>query len=80
MAQLFAGTSGFAYPAWKPDFCPADVPEKKFLEYYGSVLNNVEIQDAGVALCLAESERFETPPVITAGFVYARLRKPAYFA
>lgn len=42
MAQLFAGTSGFAYPAWKPDFYPKEVPAKKFLEYYATRLNSVE--------------------------------------
>ncbi len=42
MAQLFAGTSGFSYPAWKPDFYPKEVPSKKFLEYYGTRLNSVE--------------------------------------
>jgi len=29
-------------------------------------------------LCLAESEKLETPPVLTANFVYFRLRKPDY--
>jgi uncharacterized protein YecE (DUF72 family) len=33
-----------------------------------------------VALCLAESEKFEVPQVITAQFVYARLRKEKYSA
>jgi uncharacterized protein YecE (DUF72 family) len=42
MGQLFAGTSGFSYPAWKPDFYPKEVPSKKFLEYYGTRLNSVE--------------------------------------
>jgi uncharacterized protein YecE (DUF72 family) len=42
MAQLFAGTSGFSYPAWKPAFYPAKVPSKKFLEYYATRLNSVE--------------------------------------
>ncbi len=42
MAQLFAGTSGFSYPAWKPDFYPKEVPSKKFLEYYATRLNSVE--------------------------------------
>ena len=41
-AQLFAGTSGFSYPAWKPDFYPKEVPAKKFLEYYATRLNSVE--------------------------------------
>lgn len=43
MAQLFAGTSGFAYPGWKPRFYPEKLPPKKFLEYYSSRLNAVEI-------------------------------------
>lgn len=43
MATLRAGTSGFAYPAWKPDFYPAKLPAKKFLEHYATRLNAVEI-------------------------------------
>src|SRR6266851_5589465 len=189
MAQLFAGTSGFAYTAWKPEFYPQKVASKDFLKYYATRLNAVEInytfrqlpkaatlenwvnatpagfvfackahmrithinrlkesefteiffnaleplrasrrlgpvlfqlppnfkadlallaafleklppdircafefrnktwlidevyqllQKHGVALCLAESEKFEVPEVITAGFVYVRLRKEDY--
>jgi uncharacterized protein YecE (DUF72 family) len=190
MARLYAGTSGFAYSTWKPDFYPSDVPQKNFLEYYSRRLNSVEInytfrhlpaagtleswvaatapdflfslkahmrithilrlkdtssftevflraidplrsarrlgpilfqlppqmrcdaallsgfleilpedlrytfefrhaswmndevyrvlEKRNVCLCLAESEKFETPEVITAGFVYSRLRKPNY--
>jgi uncharacterized protein YecE (DUF72 family) len=190
MAQLFAGTSGFAYPGWKPRFYPEKLPAKKFLEYYATRLNAVEInytyrrlaalstlsgwvaatqpgflfapkahmrithmlklKDAGeftalflksidplrsarrlgpvlfqlpptlhcdlallgnflrdlprdlrytfefrhaswlcdpvyklltennIALCAAESEKLETPPVVTADFIYYRLRKPEY--
>lgn len=43
MAQLFAGTSGFAYPQWKPEFYPPKLPAKQFLHYYASRLNSVEI-------------------------------------
>lgn len=43
MAQLFAGTSGFSYPAWKPDFYPKEVPSKGFLAHYATRLNSVEI-------------------------------------
>ena len=189
MPSLFTGTSGFAYPAWKPDFYPARLSQKNFLSHYATRLNAVEInytfrhlpstatlenwvaatpagfvfackahqrlthilrlkeseflqaffraidplrsarrlgpvlfqlppnfkcdaallasfleklpQDVrcafefrnqtwlcdevyrllekhGVALCLAESETFEVPKVITAGFVYTRLRKDDY--
>lgn len=42
MAQLFAGTSGFSYPAWKPEFYPADLPSRRFLEHYATRLNSVE--------------------------------------
>ena len=191
MASLFAGTSGFAYPAWKPDFYPPKLPQKDFLKHYATRLNAVEInytfrqlpsastlenwvnatpegfvfalkahmrithllrlkeseftqvffraidplratrrlgpvlfqlppnfkadvptlaafveklpedmrcafefrnqswlveevykllEKHGVALCLAESEKFEVPEVLTAGFVYVRLRKPDYSA
>lgn len=190
MSRLFAGTSGFAYPTWKPDFYPAKLAAAKFLSYYSTRLNSVEanftfrrlapakvlegwiaqtpeeftfapkahqtithfqrlknpddfsqaflrsltplqtagrlapilfqlppnfkadtgllseflstvpknircsfefrnaswlaepvytiLQDSGVALCMAESEKMETPSVITAPFVYLRLRKPDY--
>lgn len=43
MAHLFAGTSGFAYPAWKPDFYPQKLSSKDFLKHYATRLNAVEI-------------------------------------
>ena len=43
MATLFAGTSGFAYAAWKPGFYPAKMPTKQFLGHYATRLNCVEI-------------------------------------
>ena len=43
MATLFAGTSGFAYPSWKPDFYPPKLPAKDFLKHYATRLNAVEI-------------------------------------
>ena len=43
MAHLYAGTSGFAYASWKPDFYPAKLPSKKFLSLYCERLNAVEI-------------------------------------
>ena len=43
MAQLFCGTSGFAYPSWKPDFYPEKLPARKFLSFYSERLNAVEI-------------------------------------
>src|SRR5206468_11191763 len=43
MAQLFVGTSGWAYPSWKPGFYPEKLAQPKFLPYYSSQLNTVEV-------------------------------------
>jgi uncharacterized protein YecE (DUF72 family) len=43
MPNLYSGTSGFAYPSWKPDFYPEKLPSKKFLSYYCERLNAVEV-------------------------------------
>jgi uncharacterized protein YecE (DUF72 family) len=39
----FIGTSGWAYASWKPGFYPQALPQKKFLEYYATQLNSVEV-------------------------------------
>ncbi len=41
--KLYCGTSGFAYPTWKPGFYPDKLPSAKFLSYYSTRLNAVEI-------------------------------------
>jgi uncharacterized protein YecE (DUF72 family) len=38
------------------------------------------LRDAEVALCVAEGEKIETPPLATASFAYVRLRKESYEA
>ena len=43
MAKLYAGTSGWAYPSWKPRFYPAKLASGKFLSHYASRLNTVEV-------------------------------------
>jgi uncharacterized protein YecE (DUF72 family) len=43
MPQLYAGTSGWAYPTWKPAFYPAKLPQTKFLQHYATQLNAVEV-------------------------------------
>jgi uncharacterized protein YecE (DUF72 family) len=40
---LFAGTSGWSYPSWKPGFYPAKLAAAKFLQYYSTRLNTVEV-------------------------------------
>jgi uncharacterized protein YecE (DUF72 family) len=41
--KLFVGTSGWAYPTWKPGFYPEKLAQKKFLGHYASQLNSVEV-------------------------------------
>ena len=43
MKKLFIGTSGWAYPKWKPKFYPKDVSAARFLEHYAGRLNSVEV-------------------------------------
>lgn len=43
MAHLYAGTSGFAYASWKPEFYPAKLASKDFLKFYATRLNAVEV-------------------------------------
>lgn len=43
MANIYAGTSGWSYTSWKPDFYPAKLASAKFLGYYSTRLNSVEV-------------------------------------
>jgi uncharacterized protein YecE (DUF72 family) len=40
---IYVGTSGWAYPVWKPEFYPRDVAAKNFLKFYATQLNAVEV-------------------------------------
>lgn len=41
--MIYAGTSGWAYPGWKPAFYPAKLASAKFLGYYAGRLNSTEV-------------------------------------
>src|SRR5579864_1295325 len=41
--MIYAGTSGWAYATWKPDFYPAKLASAKFLSHYATRLNTVEV-------------------------------------
>jgi len=43
MPKIYAGSSGWAYSSWKPDFYPARLASSKFLSYYATRLNSVEV-------------------------------------
>jgi uncharacterized protein YecE (DUF72 family) len=40
---IYAGTSGWAYATWKPDFYPTKLASAKFLNHYAGRLNTVEV-------------------------------------
>lgn len=42
-AELYCGTSGFAYATWKPGFYPEGLASSKFLAHYATRLNAVEV-------------------------------------
>jgi uncharacterized protein YecE (DUF72 family) len=43
MPKVYARASGWAYSSWKPDFHPAKLASAKFLSYYATRLNSVEV-------------------------------------
>ncbi len=43
--DVWAGTSGFSYPAWKGAFYPEDLSQKEMLAYYATRLPAVEINN-----------------------------------
>ena len=70
MRKIYAGTSGWAYTTWKPDFYPAKLSSAKFLSYYAGRLNFVEVNYTFRSLPtekLLTGWMAETPP----GFKFA---------
>lgn len=43
MTRFMIGTSGWNYTDWRGVFYPKDCPQRKWLEYYASVFNAIEI-------------------------------------
>src|SRR5215470_7028750 len=71
MERLHAGTSGWAYAAWKPEFYPPKTPSKKFLEYYATRLNTVEVNFTfrqRLRATLAQNWITATPPSFAFSF------------
>ena len=74
MARLHVGTSGWAYPSWKPDFYPAKLAQKKFLQHYATQLNTVEVNFTFRQLVKETTTQKwieETPVVIDSGSAIA---------
>jgi uncharacterized protein YecE (DUF72 family) len=43
MGKIYAGTSGWAYTSWKPKFYPRKLGASRYLNYYATRLNSVEV-------------------------------------
>jgi uncharacterized protein YecE (DUF72 family) len=62
---LYAGTSGFSYPAWRGGFYPEKLPAARMLKHYASHLNGVELNGSFYRTPPADTlQRWatETPP------------------
>jgi uncharacterized protein YecE (DUF72 family) len=42
-SEIFVGTSGWTYGHWKGRFYPAELPQKKWLDYYANQFRAVEV-------------------------------------
>ncbi len=45
MTQVFVGTSGYSFKAWKGGFYPVKMPDKQLLPYYAERLATVELNN-----------------------------------
>ncbi|MEN6357420.1 MAG: DUF72 domain-containing protein [Armatimonadota bacterium] len=70
MTKLYCGTSGWNYSDWRGRFYPDDLPQSRWLEYYSSVFDTVEINNSFYRLpeeSTFEKWRDQTPD----GFTFA---------
>ena len=75
--RLYVGTSGWAYPSWKPGFYPSGTRSEDFLRFYAGRFSTVELNTTGYRLPAEEQfERWaeQTPP----GFSYPTWRGAFY--
>jgi uncharacterized protein YecE (DUF72 family) len=57
VAELYAGTSGWSYPSWRPEFYPAGTDPKEFLRVYAERFSTVELNTTGYRLPAEEQFR-----------------------
>jgi uncharacterized protein YecE (DUF72 family) len=50
VSSAHVGTSGWAYPSWKPGFYPAGTDAKEFLAFYAQRFDTVELNTTGYRL------------------------------
>ncbi|MGI8420974.1 MAG: DUF72 domain-containing protein [Gaiellaceae bacterium] len=55
--MLYAGSSGFSYPSWRPDFYPGTAKPAEFLRLYAERFDSVELNTSSYRL--PSQEQFE---------------------
>jgi uncharacterized protein YecE (DUF72 family) len=70
LERAHVGTSGWAYPSWKPGFYPAGTDGADFLAYYASRFDTVELNTTGYRLPGEEQFR-RWADAVPAGFTFA---------
>jgi uncharacterized protein YecE (DUF72 family) len=70
LEALHVGTSGWAYPSWKPGFYPAGTDSKAFLAFYAQHFDTVELNTTGYRLPSEEQFR-RWADAAPAGFTFA---------
>jgi uncharacterized protein YecE (DUF72 family) len=68
--SLHVGTSGWAYPEWRPAFYPEGLPQSRFLDHYASVLSACEI-NATFYRIQSESTMARWAAAVPEGFRFA---------
>jgi uncharacterized protein YecE (DUF72 family) len=68
--RLLAGSSGWSYPSWRPDFYPAGLASDEFLAFYSARLPTVELNTTGYRLP-AEEQFVRWAAQAPAGFRFA---------
>ena len=68
--RLLAGSSGWSYPSWRPEFYPAGLANEEFLSFYSARLPTVELNSTGYRLP-AEEQFTRWAAQAPAGFEFA---------
>jgi uncharacterized protein YecE (DUF72 family) len=67
---LYAGSSGWSYPSWRPEFYPDGLANEEFLRHYATRLPSVELNSTGYRLP-AEEQFAKWAAAVPDGFRFA---------
>ena len=70
LERAHVGTSGWAYPSWKPGFYPAGTDSSEFLRFYAERFDTVELNTTGYRLP-AEEQFKRWGDAVPEGFTFA---------